>query len=287
MSAVRSTSAVVSDRPGAQGAVRQRTHFLWVALLAAVMLVVAGREVMVAAEAPLCRRLGIRRRHPVDVRLVIHGDRAGAAPGDRHRPLVCAAIRDPAARHGARQHHERHLAGTRPPDPGCRARRTIIEARLALGQDWQRAISDSRREAMRVGMIPIINAMSAAGIVSLPGMMTGQILEAAGTPPVGGDVDEVPDPGDVPDRRRHRLRQTVVAVQPLRPRRRCRRRAEQPGFRRHGASACASTACTREPATGCATPALHRLALASPAKTKRQSPSHSQMPACSKARASS
>jgi putative ABC transport system permease protein len=31
-------------------------------------------------------------------------------------------------------------------------------------------------------MIPIINAMSAAGIVSLPGMMTGQIL--AGTPPV-------------------------------------------------------------------------------------------------------
>jgi putative ABC transport system permease protein len=61
-------------------------------------------------------------------------------------------------------------------------RRPIIEARLALGQDWQRAISDSRREAMRVGMIPIINAMSAAGIVSLPGMMTGQIL--AGTPPV-------------------------------------------------------------------------------------------------------
>ncbi|EXI73213.1 MAG: ABC-type uncharacterized transport system, permease component [Candidatus Accumulibacter sp. SK-11] len=31
-------------------------------------------------------------------------------------------------------------------------------------------------------MIPIVNAMSAAGIVSLPGMMTGQIL--AGTPPV-------------------------------------------------------------------------------------------------------
>jgi putative ABC transport system permease protein len=31
-------------------------------------------------------------------------------------------------------------------------------------------------------MIPIINAMAAAGIVSLPGMMTGQIL--AGAPPV-------------------------------------------------------------------------------------------------------
>jgi putative ABC transport system permease protein len=31
-------------------------------------------------------------------------------------------------------------------------------------------------------MIPIINAMAAAGVVSLPGMMTGQIL--AGSPPV-------------------------------------------------------------------------------------------------------
>ena len=61
-------------------------------------------------------------------------------------------------------------------------KRQILETRLALGQSWQRAISDSRREAIRVGLIPIINAMSAAGIVSLPGMMTGQIL--AGTPPV-------------------------------------------------------------------------------------------------------
>ena len=29
---------------------------------------------------------------------------------------------------------------------------------------------------MRSGMIPIINSMAAAGLVSLPGMMTGQIL---------------------------------------------------------------------------------------------------------------
>ena len=37
-------------------------------------------------------------------------------------------------------------------------------------------------ESIRTGMIPIINAMAAAGIVSLPGMMTGQIL--SGTAPV-------------------------------------------------------------------------------------------------------
>jgi len=60
--------------------------------------------------------------------------------------------------------------------------RAIIEQRLMLGQSSVQAITDIRRESMRAGMIPIINSMAAAGIVSLPGMMTGQIL--AGAPPV-------------------------------------------------------------------------------------------------------
>jgi len=51
-----------------------------------------------------------------------------------------------------------------------------------LGQSSVQAITDIRRESMRAGMIPIINSMAAAGIVSLPGMMAGQIL--AGAPPV-------------------------------------------------------------------------------------------------------
>jgi len=60
--------------------------------------------------------------------------------------------------------------------------RNVIEQRLMLGQSWQEASSDIRRDCMRTGMMPIINSMAAAGIVSLPGMMTGQIL--GGTPPV-------------------------------------------------------------------------------------------------------
>ena len=56
-----------------------------------------------------------------------------------------------------------------------------IEQRLMLGHAWHDAIADVRRDSIRTGLIPIINAMAAAGIVSLPGMMTGQIL--AGTPP--------------------------------------------------------------------------------------------------------
>lgn len=60
--------------------------------------------------------------------------------------------------------------------------RAIIEQRLMLGQKAMDAVREIKHESMRAGMIPIINAMAAAGIVSLPGMMTGQIL--AGSDPV-------------------------------------------------------------------------------------------------------
>lgn len=60
--------------------------------------------------------------------------------------------------------------------------RAIIEQRLMLGQTAIEAVREIRNESMRAGMMPIINAMAAAGIVSLPGMMTGQIL--AGSEPI-------------------------------------------------------------------------------------------------------
>jgi len=60
--------------------------------------------------------------------------------------------------------------------------RNVIEARLVMGHEWHQAIASIRRDALRSGLIPIINAMTTAGIVSLPGMMTGQIL--AGSPPM-------------------------------------------------------------------------------------------------------
>ena len=59
--------------------------------------------------------------------------------------------------------------------------RTVVETKLALGSTANEAINDLKRESMRAGMIPMLNAMAAAGIISLPGMMTGQIL--AGSPP--------------------------------------------------------------------------------------------------------
>ncbi len=54
--------------------------------------------------------------------------------------------------------------------------------RAVVLRAWSSAIDGIRRESIRSGMIPIINSMAAAGIVSLPGMMTGQII--AGSPPL-------------------------------------------------------------------------------------------------------
>ena len=61
-------------------------------------------------------------------------------------------------------------------------RHAEIELRLAFGATRREALAAPLRDAVRTGMVPIINAMAAAGIVSLPGMMTGQIL--AGAPPL-------------------------------------------------------------------------------------------------------
>ena len=56
------------------------------------------------------------------------------------------------------------------------AQRDVIEQRLMLGEDATTATSEIVQESVRGGLIPIVNAMAVAGLVSLPGMMTGQIL---------------------------------------------------------------------------------------------------------------
>jgi putative ABC transport system permease protein len=61
-------------------------------------------------------------------------------------------------------------------------RREQIEALLTVGATRWEAAHQTIREALRMGMIPTINSMMVMGLVSLPGMMTGQIL--AGASPV-------------------------------------------------------------------------------------------------------
>lgn len=60
--------------------------------------------------------------------------------------------------------------------------RARVEGRLVLGATRWEAARPVVSDAVRRGMIPILNSMSVVGLVSIPGMMTGQLL--GGTPPV-------------------------------------------------------------------------------------------------------
>lgn len=60
--------------------------------------------------------------------------------------------------------------------------RVAIEARLALGASRYEALDGILRRGLTTGLMPIVTAMAATGVVALPGMMTGQIL--AGIDPV-------------------------------------------------------------------------------------------------------
>ena len=64
---------------------------------------------------------------------------------------------------------------------GAVAGRAGIEAQLMLGATRYQALAPLVRKSMRMALLPIINTMAATGVVSLPGMMTGQIL--GGVPP--------------------------------------------------------------------------------------------------------
>lgn len=157
-------------------------HFLWVAAMAAVMITAAGREVMARQKRRFVGWWGFGlgtlsmfvSSFTVSVLalLVVIGNTPWYAP-QYAIPLLGMVLGNTMNGIALGLDRLTHEAS---------GRRAVLEARLALGQDWDETIADTRREAIRVGMIPIINAMAAAGIVSLPGMMTGQIL--AGTPPV-------------------------------------------------------------------------------------------------------
>lgn len=60
-----------------------------------------------------------------------------------------------------------------------RAERDRVELRLALGATSRQAALPALRAAVRAALTPAINNMMIAGIVTIPGMMTGQLLADA------------------------------------------------------------------------------------------------------------
>lgn len=62
---------------------------------------------------------------------------------------------------------------------GLMTQRDQVEMLLAHGATRWEASHRQVRDAVRTGMIPITNSMMVMGVVSMPGMMTGQILAGA------------------------------------------------------------------------------------------------------------
>ena len=157
-------------------------HLGWVSLMAIFMLLMAGREVMVRQERRFSGWWGFSIGTismflssfavTIFALTVILGDSPWYAP-QYAIPLLGMLLGNTMS--GVAIALDRLTQS-------AWEQRGVIEARLLLGERWGEAIADLRRQAVRSGLIPIINAMAAAGVVSLPGMMTGQIL--AGTPPV-------------------------------------------------------------------------------------------------------
>jgi putative ABC transport system permease protein len=59
---------------------------------------------------------------------------------------------------------------------------TNIETRLCLGATLDQAIAPVRREAIRAGLMPVINGLMSAGVIAVPGFLAGQLL--GGVPPL-------------------------------------------------------------------------------------------------------
>jgi UDP-glucose/iron transport system permease protein len=60
-----------------------------------------------------------------------------------------------------------------------KSNRLAVETALSLGKSWRESAHPYYGQAIKAGMISILNFMKTAGIVALPGAMTGMILAGA------------------------------------------------------------------------------------------------------------
>ncbi len=157
-------------------------RLLWLVVIAMVMLLAAGREVRVRQARPLAGArgfsVGALSMFISSFSITIFALVAviGATPW--HQPQYAIPLLGMLL---GNTMNGVALGTGRFTEVAHREKR-VLEGRLLLGQSREEATLDLRRESIRTGMVPILNSMAAAGLVSLPGMMTGQIL--AGSPPV-------------------------------------------------------------------------------------------------------
>ncbi|MGV6858321.1 MAG: ABC transporter permease [bacterium] len=158
------------------------THWYWVLLLISIMILLAGREVTARQKRPFAGwsgyGLGLSAMFISSTSVLVFSLLVMIQPTPWYEPQYAIPLMGMLLGNSMTGIA---LALDRLTETAWRERASI-EAQLMLGISPRAAILGIEREAIRSGLMPIINAMSAAGIVSLPGMMTGQIL--AGSPPV-------------------------------------------------------------------------------------------------------
>lgn len=148
---------------------------------ALVMLVMAGREIAARQDRPLAGgwNLGIGTGAmaislPV---VVVFGLLIAARPDPWYAPHTAVPLLGMVlgnAMSGV-------SLGLQTLTQAVAGRKAEIEGRLLLGQSRHQALQPLVRQAIRSAWMPLINMMTASGVVALPGMMTGQIL--GGSPP--------------------------------------------------------------------------------------------------------
>ena len=155
------------------------TKLHWIALMAFVMLAVAGREVMARQRRRFTGwwgyGMGALSMFVSSFAVAILSLTVIVAPEPWYQPQYAIPLLGMLlgnTMNGIALSLDRLTQSTW-------QQRAAIESRLMLGQTRQEAMGGIMRDSMRSALTPTINAMAAAGIVSLPGMMTGQILAGA------------------------------------------------------------------------------------------------------------
>jgi putative ABC transport system permease protein len=160
----------------------ESAHLVWIGLMALVMLALAGYEVSARQKRPIkgwrgyfigLLSMGVTAAVITLLALVVIISPHPWYTPQYAIPLLGMVLGNTMTGIGLALNHLTQTAWSN---------RSRIEARLLLGQTATQAMADLRTEALRAGLIPTLNMLAAAGLISLPGMMTGQIL--AGAPPM-------------------------------------------------------------------------------------------------------
>lgn len=150
--------------------------WIWVALMSLIMLLAAGREVTARQKRPLKGfwnlGTGLSSMFVSSFALALFGLIVVVEPSPWYQPQYAIPILGMLL--GNTMNGVALVMNQL--SNGAWDRRHQIEQQLMLGCSGEEAIQDLAKEAVRTAMMPVINSMAVAGIVSLPGMMTGQIL---------------------------------------------------------------------------------------------------------------